>query len=165
MVRDLNYALRQLAGAPAFTFAAVVSLALGIAVNSATFSVISALLLRPLATTDDGDLVRIGRSTLGETAFRSSSYRDFLYLRDHAATLREVFGEQVQPLTLGGSEGAEVVSGEFPIISGAGGSARTLVRWDGPWRSTRIRSPSLASHRRRFPERSPVCASMSGFRR
>jgi predicted permease len=114
--RDAAYGVRQLTSVPAFTLAAVVSLALGIAVNSAAFSAISALLLRPLSETDRGDLVRIGRSARGEQSFRSSSYQDFRYLSAHASTLQAVFGEQLQSLTLSGPEGAEIASGE--IVTG-----------------------------------------------
>jgi predicted permease len=114
--RDIAYSLRQMSRAPAFASAAVASLGLAIAVNSATFSVVTALLLRPVVASDRGDVVRIGRSRNGDGSFRTSSYRDFRYLREHASTLSTVFGEQIRPLTLGGAEGAEIVSGE--VVTG-----------------------------------------------
>src|SRR6478736_10001458 len=56
-IRDFTHSLRMFAKSPAFTLAAVAALTLGIGVNTAIFSVVDAVLLRPVAFPDPDRIV------------------------------------------------------------------------------------------------------------
>jgi len=59
LIRNLRYAIRSLARAPGFTLTVVLTLAIGIGANSAVFSALNAVLLRPLPLPDSGRLVKL----------------------------------------------------------------------------------------------------------
>src|SRR5437660_2072081 len=64
--RDLRYAVRGLSRRPAFTFAAVLTLALGIGATTAIFSVVYSVLIKPLPYPNADELVRIRHSARGK---------------------------------------------------------------------------------------------------
>src|SRR5437762_2336108 len=80
LTSDLRYALRSFAKNPAFTMAAVLSLAIGIGANTSVFSVASALLLHPLPYEDADRLVILWNRSPGlniaEDWFSTAQYFD-----------------------------------------------------------------------------------------
>src|SRR5215471_16694035 len=78
--QDVRYSLRTLAKTPAFTIAALLSLAIGIGANTAVFSIVDALLLRPLPYQDAERLVILWNRSPGlnitEDWFSTAQYFD-----------------------------------------------------------------------------------------
>ena len=88
MFRDLKYSLRSLWKRPGFTLVVVATLALGIGVNAALFSVFN-LLLRPLPVKEPESIARL---MLEEGSGRSDSFSfpDYSYIRDHNQSFSDV---------------------------------------------------------------------------
>jgi putative ABC transport system permease protein len=89
VLNDLRYAVRSFARAPAFTALVVATLALGIGANTAVFSVINALLIRPLPYADPGRLAIVWEvNPLGKD--NSGSPGNFLHWREMATSFDDM---------------------------------------------------------------------------
>src|SRR5438552_344914 len=89
--RDFRYALRMLQRSPGFTAVAVLTLALGIGANTAIFSVVDAILLRPLPYPEPERLVRVWESSIKHDSPRNVvNPLNFLDWHDHAQSFESM---------------------------------------------------------------------------
>jgi hypothetical protein len=110
LFQDLRYAFRVLRKNPAFTAVAVLTLALGIGANTAIFSVVYAVLLKPLPYANPDQLVIVFEEKLAEGITKNgSSYLDFVERREQNRSFRELAGTQTHNLTLTGRGEPSVV--------------------------------------------------------
>ena len=89
-VRDLRFGIRQLLRQPTFSLAAVGSLALGIGLTTTLFSVVNAVLLRDTQIEQPEELVEIYSSLRTEFPEFTTSYPDFLDIKEGADALAAV---------------------------------------------------------------------------
>ncbi len=111
-MNDLRYALRQLRKSPGFTFVAVLTLALGIGANTAIFSVVNAVLLRPLPYPDPERLV-VFNQTSPSMSNVWVSFPDYLDYRRDNKLFEHLAVSGQRSLSLSGLDGrdAEQVAG------------------------------------------------------
>jgi hypothetical protein len=114
MIADLRYALRMMTKSPAFTAVAIITLALGIGANTAIFSVINAVLLRPLGYQKAEQLVSIwSRNPKGEIKQEDASFPDFHDWRQQAQSFSGMGGFFTSTAILGRSDGEHVTNRLF----------------------------------------------------
>src|ERR1700676_3691226 len=102
-MHDLRYALRVLLKAPGFTVVAVLTLAIGIGLNTALFSVVQSVLLSPLPFPDSSALVDVSETHKGRTGIHVSTpnFRDW-QTGNHS--FQSMAAHSVWPANIGGGK-------------------------------------------------------------
>jgi len=119
--RDLRFGLRSLRRSPGFTMVAVLCLALGIGANAAIFSVLNAVLLRPLPYAQPDRLVRV-YETSGPRTQSSASFADFHDWQQQSTRFESLAAWLEASLTLQGTSEPERIklvagtAGLFPLL-------------------------------------------------
>ena len=136
--QDLRYGFRILRKSPGFSAVAVLTLALGIGVNTAMFSIVDAVLLRSLPYRDPNQLALMFNVPLKRPdALAGISYRDFTEYRSHNRVFSEMAGNTFHDLTLTGAgeplivNTADVTPEIFPLLNAKPLAGRTLLPEDG----------------------------------
>ena len=113
LLQDLRYTLRGMARSPGFALVAVVTLALGIGVNSSIFSLVNAILLRPLPVHAPEELIDIYGHSATSSGHGSNSYLNYLDYKDQAQSLSGLMGYSNFFANLSVEGSSELVVGEI----------------------------------------------------
>ncbi len=137
LAQDVRYGLRTLARSPGYTLVAVLTLALGIGANTALFSVIDGVLLKPLPYHDDGRLVLVKEAApLQDRVTVQASIKEVHDLRRELRTFQDIVEYHSMSFTLlshGEPDRVDtgVVSANFfDVLGVAPLVGRTFVRGD-----------------------------------
>jgi putative ABC transport system permease protein len=120
LMQDVRYAFRLLVKSPGFSIIAILTLALGIGTNTAIFSVVNAVLLRPLPYRDPSHLVLIIEKSKYPTI--TVSYQNYLDWRDQSHSFESMEAIYGANMTLTGKGEPErlvarrVTAGFFPTL-------------------------------------------------
>jgi putative ABC transport system permease protein len=122
-MNDLRFAFRQLRKSPSFTAIAIIALALGIGANTAMFSVVNAILLRPLPFPDPDQLVMVWRIVPAQGGDRDvDSYPNYVDFREQSKTLQHLAAfSRIEAVLVGNEEtpelrGVAVTSDIFDVL-------------------------------------------------
>ncbi|HKP10564.1 MAG TPA: ABC transporter permease, partial [Blastocatellia bacterium] len=144
LVRDLRYGLRVLFRSPVFTAVAVLTLALGVGANTAIFSVVNELLLRPLPFRDAGRLAMVWEVSPEGRHQNTTSRANFRAWREQNTAFEDLAAFSDQRLNLTGDGEPEEVSVQmatpelFSILGVEPLLGRTLNEDDGRARSAGV---------------------------
>src|SRR5260370_12163979 len=90
--QDLRYAARTLRNSPGFTIVAIVTLGLGMAVNTTVFSVINGMLLRPMPVPHPEQIAVLSMQQAGTPGLQRFSYPDYQDISHQANNFSDIIG-------------------------------------------------------------------------
>ena len=154
LIQDLRYGIRMLFKRPGFTAAVVLVLALGIVANSAIFSVVNAVLLRPLPYDDPDRIVMIWETNFNKGLDRSIvSPANFLDWKEQTSVFEQMAALRFWFYTLTGNGDPERIHGVRVSAS------FSVARWSSPMCGSArwITSPSSSSTSRSTPCAAGCC--------
>ena len=109
LIADVRFALRWLRRSPGFTAVAIVSLAIGIGFNTALFTIVDAVVFRPLPVAQPDRLAEIYTTSPDGDLYATSSYPDYLDFKAQSHTFSDIIG--YSPII------AAVASGDRPRMA------------------------------------------------
>ncbi|HEX4914687.1 MAG TPA: ABC transporter permease [Vicinamibacterales bacterium] len=136
LLKDIRYALRWMRRSPGFSAVAILSLGLGVGVNTAMFSLVDSLLFRPLPVAAPDRLVDVFTTGGDGDEYATSSYQDYLDLKTHNTVFSDMIGysPMMAPLSLGDRSrimlGQIVTSNYFAVLGVQPQLGRLLVPSD-----------------------------------
>jgi predicted permease len=140
---DVRYALRTLRRSPAFTLVAVLTIAIGIGANSAVFSVLHAVLLRPLAYARPQDLALVNTATAQRSKRGRTTYREYEAWKAQSRTFEDLSAYERDSYTL--------TSGDEPrFVDAANVTANFFAMLGTPPRAGRVPSDEEVSREERL---------------
>jgi predicted permease len=115
LVQDVRFGTRRLVKSPGFAIIAIVSLALGVGANTAIFSLVNTVLLRPLPVERPEEIVAIAVRGKGDS-LNAFSYPNYLDFRDRNEVLSGIFAERISAMNLTRDDRSQFVWGH--LVSG-----------------------------------------------
>jgi predicted permease len=133
LIADLRYAARRLIQRPAFAFIALLTMALGIGANSAIFSIVNAVLLRPLPVASPDQLVEIYSQEEDDSEPVTQAYPDYLDITEREDLFTGVIAYTADFLSLSQDGRSEMLLGEavsgnyFDVLGIPAARGRTFI--------------------------------------